>query len=98
MTRLRPVRASSGPVALLVILLSGCGTEGTTPDCPGYPDPYDVRVPMARDRAVGSALELAFPPYTCMTLPDGFDQGASGAGGQPELAEQAGFSGAGEGP
>lgn len=75
--------------------LAGCGTEGVTPDCSGYPSPYDIRVPRARDRALDSVTHLASPPYSCLTLPDGFELGASGSGGQPDSVETQGGSGSG---
>jgi hypothetical protein len=79
--------------ALVLGSLSGCGTDGESPTCPGYPEPYDNRVEASRLEAWEELAPLSGPPHNCATLPVGFSPESSGSGGQLQAGE-AGAGGA----
>lgn len=78
-----PLRLSACWTTLLLIATSGCGTEGETPACDGYPAPYDITVPHRRAESWEQLAHVAAPPKNCGTLPVGFVPASSGSGGEP---------------
>jgi len=80
------------PLSLSLVLAPACGTDGETPTCTTFPDPYDVRSEAdrlgARDAIAAAAAER------CLTLPAAFDGSGGAAGaGDPVGASGAGASG-----
>lgn len=67
---------------LFLLTALGCGSDGQTPRCDGFPETFDLRDQAAREAAWRELEELAGPPYHCVTLPAGFpDQDGVAAAG-----------------